>query len=454
MGAMIPVALFGFIPLSLLLFALLRARTALLATFLIAVLFLPCFSYKMAILPAYGKASAGAYMALVGTLLFHPQLLLQFRPRWVDIFPLAWTLWQIVPSLANGFGLYDGAAMALNHFLVWTVPFFLGRVYFTEPAHVRQVGIALVVGGLAYVLPCAIEIKYSPQFHFWLYGTYNSSFAENVRLDGFRPVVFMTHGLMLGMWMCMTALVATWLWWTEKKLRVSSMPIGRVAIILLVVGVFTRSTGAVGLMILGGLALIVTFRFRTKLALIAMIAITPTYIFLRYYDLWDPVVIGQFAAAATGDSGREGSLTARTGQEAVVIAEMHQRPLAGWGHWGPGQDQLWLILGRNTGLPGLALWIAYFSLPLSLTMTRAAWSRGPIRTYGIPIGCVCVLHVIDGLFNGMYNPMYVLSAGAVSGCCLNAAAVAQRRPRTRQSAGQLQASPTSPKSPFNPQVVT
>ena len=423
MGFMTPLALFGFIPLTLVMFSMLRPRTAVLATFLIAVLFLPNFAYKAAILPAYGKATAGAYMALIGTLFFHPQLLINLRPRWVDIVPVAWTLWQVVPSVASGAGLYDGTAMALNHFLVWTIPFLIGRIYFTRAEHVREVAIALVVGGLVYLLPCAFEIKYSPQLHAMVYGFYISSFAETYRMEGFRPIIFMSHGLMLGMWMCMTALTALWLWWNERRLRVLRLPIRTAAIMLVVVSIFCRSTGAIGLMVVGISILVVTFRFRTKLALIALIAITPSYIFLRYNNLWNPQVIGSLASAVTGDSGREGSLSVRTEQEEQVVQEMHQHPITGSGHWGSGQDQLWLILGRNTGLPGLALWITFFSCPLALTMTRAAWRSAPVRTYGIPIGCVCVLHVVDGLFNGMYNPMYVLSAGAVAGCCLQAATV-------------------------------
>jgi hypothetical protein len=43
---------------------------------------------------------------------------------------------------------------------------------------------------------------------------------QTMRFGGWRPTVFMEHGLMVGMWMSMAAMIGLWLWWTGTLKRV------------------------------------------------------------------------------------------------------------------------------------------------------------------------------------------------------------------------------------------
>lgn len=56
----------------------------------------------------------------------------------------------------------------------------------------------LVIAGLIYTVPMLYEIRMSPQLHTIFYGYFPHSFGQQARGGGFRPVVFMGHGLLVG----------------------------------------------------------------------------------------------------------------------------------------------------------------------------------------------------------------------------------------------------------------
>ena len=83
--------------------------------------------------------------------------------------------------------------------MTWGAPYLLGRLYFSEPAALRDLALATVSAALAYVPFCLWEIRMSPQLHAIVYGLQPFGFGQAIRFGGYRPSVFMTHGLMLGM---------------------------------------------------------------------------------------------------------------------------------------------------------------------------------------------------------------------------------------------------------------
>ena len=58
-----------------------------------------------------------------------------------------------------------------------------------------------VLGGLIYVPLCLFEVRMSPQLHNMVYGFAQHSFGQTVRGGGWRPMVFMQHGLAVGLFM-------------------------------------------------------------------------------------------------------------------------------------------------------------------------------------------------------------------------------------------------------------
>src|SRR5436853_3634893 len=108
MGFLVPVTLFGWIPAVLAMFMLLPPRRAVITAFLLAWLFLPMAGYSIHGLPDYTKMSATAAGVVMAAVIFDPDRILGFRPRWVGIPMGVFICPPMVSSYLNGLGLYDG----------------------------------------------------------------------------------------------------------------------------------------------------------------------------------------------------------------------------------------------------------------------------------------------------------------------------------------------------------
>ena len=75
------------------------------------------------------------------------------------------------------------------------VPFLLARQFLSSEDGLREILLAFMVGALIYSIPSLIEIRLSPQMNTWIYGFFQHSFAQTIRASGYRPIVFLQHGL-------------------------------------------------------------------------------------------------------------------------------------------------------------------------------------------------------------------------------------------------------------------
>ena len=133
-------------------------------------------------------------------------------------------------SISNGLGAWDGMAATFGRCTEWLVPYFLGRIYCGTPTATRELLSGVVLGGLAYVPFCLYEIRMSPQLHAITYGYHPHSFAQSVRWGGWRPVVYMQHGLMVGMWMAMACLAGLTAW-TNGQLKPGGLRLPPIAML-------------------------------------------------------------------------------------------------------------------------------------------------------------------------------------------------------------------------------
>ncbi|MBV5327317.1 MAG: hypothetical protein JZU65_06720, partial [Chlorobium sp.] len=83
----------------------------------------------------------------------------------------------------------------------WGVPFLAGRIYFKDESTIKDLHRGIIIGGLIYMVLCLYEIRMSPQLNNMLYGFFPHSWVQHLRYGGFRPIVFMQHGLMVALWM-------------------------------------------------------------------------------------------------------------------------------------------------------------------------------------------------------------------------------------------------------------
>jgi hypothetical protein len=451
------IALYSYPLVVLALFRFLPPRRAVIAAVVLGTLFLPEVqitkvspeapdaSSLVVLILKFTKPNAICFSALLGAAVFDRKRLLAFRPRWFDVPMLVWCVSPLVSDLGVGETTYDSFAAMRDQTLMWGLPYFLGRVYCGDPAGLRDLGVGFVLGGLLYVPFCLWESRFFPNFHNGLYGFFPGDPNEAIRWGGYRPVVFMSHGLMTALWMVAVAVTAVWLWWTGAVAGVPWWRGGRTlalrwaALAVVLTAAWMRSMGA---LVLGGLGLVGLFHLRWlrwPVLLAVLLALSPIYIISRTAGAWTGQdVLGalfgdydkeQDAEADVKD--REASLKFRLINEDRLIPYALQRPAFGWGDTGLARkvpkmkkneeevttDGLWIITLSCYGVVGVtALWTA-----MLLPAARFLWVH-PSRLWSQPVlapaaagAVVLVVFMIDCLSNAMYNPVYVLLAGGLSG---------------------------------------
>src|SRR4051812_49225914 len=201
MSPLVPIVLFGWVPLVMALFASMPARRAVITAYIAGVLFLPCTGYKLPGVPDYSRATATSFLVLIGVVLFDSGRLLRFRPSLLDLPMAVFCVVPLLSSLTNGMGGYDGLSAVVHQTILWGGPYFMGRLYLGEIAAHRELALGILIGAVVYIPLCLLEVRLSPQLHNWVYGFHAHQFAQTIRLGGYRPVVFMEHGLAVGLWM-------------------------------------------------------------------------------------------------------------------------------------------------------------------------------------------------------------------------------------------------------------
>ena len=487
----VPFLMLAWFPLVFVLFGRLPKHRAVLVAFIAGVLFLPGILDKKINADApdplpvpffpLTKQNTVCLAILLATALFDRRRLLAFRPGWVDVPMILWCLCPFLSSLANQTPpdgtspAYDGFSQSRAQTLMWGVPWFIGRLYFTDAVRFRELLFAIVLGGLVYVPFCLIESRLSPQFHKWVYGYEQHDFIQAVRPDGYRPTVFMEHGLAVGMWLVAAALMAFWLWWGcgERRLKIGGqvLPMVVAAGVLLVTTVVIKSTGALALGLLGMTVLVVSRRVSVPVALIVLLFVPPLYIFGRTsagreatgwlrmkFSKWEiedeaelealerkavqkPMVgwgwwtsedvINHITDSSNRDRAK--SLEFRLINEDRLMERAAQQPWFGWGGWNraailvtedpqePDKDLVtadgyWIITLANRGWFGLVALYTAMLLPVVRLLIRHPWRPGPHLAYAPAVAAAVfvTLYMIDDLSNAMFNPVYVLLAGGLA----------------------------------------
>jgi len=326
----------------------------------------------------------------------------------------------VLPSVGN----YDALSAVVGQF-IYLLPFFLGRQFLHGSADTAELMRTLAVAGILYSVPMLVEIRLSPQLHYWLYGYYPSQFAQAVRDNGFRPIVFMGHGLMVAFFI-MTATVASAALW-QTRTRISPVAPAGVVAYLSAILLMCKTLGALVYGIL--LVLLVRFtqpRFQVRIAL-ALAAISLAYPILRIGGLVPTTSMVELASSISEE--RAASLQFRFDNERKLLEHASERMLFGWGRFGRGRvydatsgkdasvtDGRWIITLGQFGLLGF---LAEFGL-LALPIFRAVYTLRFIesredRVYLTALALIVAISMIDLLPNSTISPWTWLLAGALMG---------------------------------------
>lgn len=437
MTVLVPITMLGWIPVGLWIFNRYRGRTAVIIGFLVAWLFLPVYNYSLPGLPDYSKISALSYVMLIGVLLFDRTRLAEFKLHLFDLPILVFCFSSFFSSVTNGLGAYDGLSATLGKITVWFIPYLLGRLYFDNLEALRDLVFGIFLGGLIYIPFCMFEMVMSPRLHRIVYGFHPHLFGQSRRWGGWRPVVFMQHGLMVGMWMTTASLAGLHLMKTGaiKKWQKYLKPKPAAVIgFLIVVAIFCKSTGAIFLLLAGWTALRFSIKMKLKIPLYALMLIPAVYVTLRMTGLWSGEgFIELLSEKLHLPEERVGSLSFRFTNEDMLMDKAFVRPWFGWGGWKRSfvfdsagtpisvPDGLWiLILGQN-GLIGLGSMLLSMALPQWFYLKRFTtkdWNTRPLVCLGLAPVVLVALFSIDGLLNDMFNPLIMLLAGGMTGLYL------------------------------------
>ncbi len=422
-------AMVGWIPLSIGLFLILRPRRAVMAGFILAVLFLPNHTYDIPRLVDYTKFTAASLGLMFAATLFDWKTITNFRFRWVDIPVLVWCVVPFFSSMANDagmydpYGLYDGVSASLYQMCIWGFPYFLGRVYLTDHEALKEMSIALILAGLVYAPLCWFEIRMSPQLHNMVYGFHSHQFLQGRRMGGWRPVVFQQHGLALGMLMTATAVAAGWLWRARTIKKVASVPLWAVAIFLIVTAVFIKSALAILLLVAGIVGYYSIKIIKHPLPLLILLIFPLVYEVLRLTGAWSGENLVQLALTLF-DENRAGSLMVRLGNEDRIAAHvLNSKPWLGWGTWGEFfvdeetiPDGLWVTSLGKFGIIGLVSFmgtllvapaVMLLGLPRKLLAT-------PAIAPAVMLATICILYSYDCIMNAHPNLIFGLVSGGLA----------------------------------------
>jgi len=407
-------------PVALSFFSKLDPRKAIVTTLILGWLFLPIFTQKVPGLPDVSKTMLISLAAFLGVFFFATKDLINFKFSACDLLPIAWIICPYFSSTQNGLGSYSGMSAALGQFIAWGIPYFLGRVYFSELSSQRLLAIGILLGGLIYIPFCLYEIRMSPQLHLMFYGFFPHSFIQTYRYGGWRPQVFMQHGLMLGMWMTSASLMGIW-FYKRKMLKGSYASFAILA--LVVTTILCKSTLSILLLIFGTALLFLTVKCQSK-ALIIVAALIPIfYIGLRSTGTWSAQELVSYSEALVGER-RADSVATRIKSESLLLEYIHKRPLfgRGRGNHAPSDrkiltDGRWIIVFGAYGWVGL--FTVYFTIFLSVlkfcsNYPVSEWKH-PLVAPSAALTILIIIYSIDSLFNAFINPLIITAIGGLLG---------------------------------------
>lgn len=320
--------------------------------------------------------------------------------------------------------VYDIFSVIANQ-VIWLLPLFLARQFLATPQGQRALVEALCVAGLAYSLPMLVESQISPQLNIWVYGFFQHDFLQTIRYGGYRPVVFLPHGLWVALFAFMALMAGVILLrLTPAQRRPRALAIsGWLGAMVLV----CKSAGALGYaLVLAPLALLARPRLQLLVAA-ALAVLVMAYPLLRGLHL---VPLDRVMAVSEQLSPqRAESLGFRVENEEILLARAEERPVFGWGGFSRNfthdpetgetrniADGAWIIILGMFGWVGYLSTFGLTALPLWLLGREALLSRAAALT-PLAGGLALILgaSLVDLLPNATQVPLTWLIAGCLLG---------------------------------------
>jgi hypothetical protein len=342
-------------------------------------------------------------------------------------FATALTNPDIIPIVAGdvpALRIYDSLA-SVSYQIIALIPFFLARKLLATEQGMKVMVQVLVTAGLIYSIPMALESRLSPQINVWVYGFFQHDFSQSMRGGGFRPMVFMPHGLWVAFFALMAAMSALLVFRLAPAAeRPKALAIW---VYLMVILVLCRSTGPM-VYALGLIPVVLFAGRRVQVILAGMLAVLViTYPLLRGAQLIPLEAILDLALSYS--EARHQSLEFRIVNEEQLLARAMEKPWFGWGGYGRSlildpitgrilsiPDGQWIIVLGTYGWAGYIAEFGMLTLPLFLLMREAVLGRSAdLSPYVTLIALIYAANLADLLPNATLIPFSWLMAGAILG---------------------------------------
>ncbi len=389
-------------------------------------------------IPPFGKHDISATCAFFGLLIRAPGEVRQARlGRGLDVLLLLLVPATAITVMGNGevltFGAVQLPGLSPRDILAFSIrgivqvgfPFWVGRICIRSGRDARMLARVAVGFGLLYSLLMLFEMRFSPNLHRWIFGYHaRPDFSQTLRWGGYRPTVFMEHGLAVALFALAVALFAA----SDGRAspRRFGLPSWATTAYQALMLVLCKSVGA---LVLGLVTLpaVLALSARRQLALAALLASAcVAYPLLKVGGLFPERSLVHLSRQYLGPD-RAASLAMRFENEDAMIEHVQARLWFGWGGLGRNRlynengddvvvtDGHWTILLSSGGLVLLGCVFGLLLVPVFMAVRAARHVRDGterLRLAGLALVTACC--AFDLLPNGLFNFAPMFYAGALA----------------------------------------
>lgn len=455
---MVQFALILWFPVTMVLFLVVRPHIAAAVSYIFGLMLLPSLrSIPVPVIGDLDQSTIPSLVSFVMAILIAPKAMLNPRPgSGPEILIVLLAISSLLTNLTNtdpqvfganvlpGMTMVDSINDTVMFTIRWGLPFYLGRALVRTPKQATEVLRVLAIGGLLYIPPILVELQTGPLFHRLVYGAYPSAstFYQNIKFGGFRPVVLMNHGLTVSAFM----LFATIAWFTLSRAGIRIFGISMLPLAIVSVSILALCK-SVAVYVYAICVLPVLMLARPRLQLIGasiVAALILGYPLLRLMDLVPIEAVEQIAIEYSGE-GSAHSFMARISTEEDILERARDRIVFGWGGyarywiWDPttGEsrtiiDGLWLA---KLGEGGVVRFLLIFGL-LLYPVFYALWRLPRIRDKSVRylicgFAWIVVIRTFDLLPNSGAEAYLTFFSGATYAVARHAAKSERPEPRDR-----------------------
>lgn len=433
-------ALFSWPIISLAFFGMLGQARGLIWSVAVGYLILPeAYGFDVPALPPYDKYIAIAVAALLGVFMTRSKNADQsdvvsvepaFQRIQMGLLVLIVLVSPVMTMLTNPEALIDGPNVRPGltyrdvisravYMLSFFTPLFLAWRVLVRPEHHRELLIAIVGLSVAYTFPVLFEWRMSPQLNIWIYGYFQHDWGQHLRGGGFRPIVFLQHGLVVG-FLLMTATLSAF-----ALSRDSALPRGVFILLgcwMLLVLFMSRNFGSTFLALsFAPLVLSLGRKMQVRVAMIIAVVFL-SYPLMKYFHLSpeDPL----FSLFDRLSPQRAASLGFRLRNEEALLARAMEKPLFGWGGWARshifnqwGRDMT-IIDGTWIAVLGQRGWLGFFSyfgfIVMPIFFLGRAMRRKPLSPAIAGMTLITGVNLVDLIPNSTMSPLGLMMLGSMA----------------------------------------